>query len=49
MTLVAELRASETQTILARAIDARRAASGSSFQITTPMSCQFTERDALSA
>jgi hypothetical protein len=47
MTLVAELRDSETQTILARAIDAQRAAGGSTFQVTNNVTNMGAARQAI--
>jgi hypothetical protein len=47
MTLVAELRDSETQTILARAIDAQRAAGAGQFQITNNVTNMAAARQAI--
>ena len=48
MTLVAELRDSETQTILARVIDAQRAAGGGMFQVTNNVTNMAAARQAIS-
>ena len=47
MTLVAELRDSETQTILARVIDAQRAAGGGMFQVTNNVTNMAAARQAI--
>ena len=47
MTLVAELRDSETQTILARVIDAQRAAGGGTFQVTNNVTNMAAARQAI--
>jgi len=48
MTLVAELRDSETQTVLARVVDAQRAAGSGPFQITNNVTNMAAARQAIS-